>query len=625
MCIRDRYHTARDTENVCASSLESSPSLPVFGAPQHSAGVTITHLTTPQTSGDQVGFFSLNNNNNSTIIAENFSSEGLQKNNQGTTSISEEASAYGQKGGDSLLSSGKTSESNMDGAKAFSGGVIGEICGAATTSQSKEMRDERAGLGIQSEGTEGCAYFADGVSRLLSSNTFSSDSSCNHVSIPSKCKEHESSLHEEKEGAACKEGKEGEETGKGDQRVNNQRVEPVKSSGKMSEIKKKKTQKKNAQKVQGLTKGFLEENEKCSAFLLEEAQSLAKRFGGQCLSTTCESDNSILSFKCEMGHTRQATLSEARNDWCPLCRKTLNQLQEYVRTKFGGRILNHRLAKTLLVRCRNNHEWTCEVKYLNKRECTACKKMKKEEIKKAYEEETKKRLKEDEELQKKLFDEARRKFLSEGGYLHFSQGHSQQQQFNGNHGGINFGFSNNVRRNTPHTAEGAAGSGHSNVQNVFKAAMISRYQLIERDMEKLAKKFTLDFMSNKAYDGSVSYQQIFEVYKFLLIPEDVMKNYFLHLEVEEVKSEYRKLAKALHPDKNKHPEAGIAFQKIHGLYAMALQLANTHQFGPSKDLIQTVEQDFGPHSIISILALQIIIELLIYIVFNLRKSVLTNC
>jgi hypothetical protein len=132
--------------------------------------------------------------------------------------------------------------------------------------------------------------------------------------------------------------------------------------GKLSEIKKKKTAKKTNQKVQGLTKGFLEENTKCSAFLLEEACSLAKRFGGQCVSTSCESENSILSFKCEMGHQRQCTLSEARNDWCPLCRKTLAQLQEYVRTKFGGRILNNRLAKTLLVRCRNGHEWTCEVK-----------------------------------------------------------------------------------------------------------------------------------------------------------------------------------------------------------------------------------------------------------------------
>lgn len=38
------------------------------------------------------------------------------------------------------------------------------------------------------------------------------------------------------------------------------------------------------------------------------------------------------------------------------------------------------------------------------------------------------------------------------------------------------------------------------------------------------------------------------------------------LDIETVKSEFRRIAKIIHPDKNKHPDAGIAFQKIHKVY-----------------------------------------------------------
>jgi DnaJ-class molecular chaperone len=38
------------------------------------------------------------------------------------------------------------------------------------------------------------------------------------------------------------------------------------------------------------------------------------------------------------------------------------------------------------------------------------------------------------------------------------------------------------------------------------------------------------------------------------------------LDNETVKSEFRRIAKIIHPDKNKHPDAGVAFQKIHKVY-----------------------------------------------------------
>jgi len=55
------------------------------------------------------------------------------------------------------------------------------------------------------------------------------------------------------------------------------------------------------------------------------------------------------------------------------------------------------------------------------------------------------------------------------------------------------------------------------------------------------------------------------------MPEEVLKSYMLNLKVDAMKSEFRRLAKLIHPDKNKHPKAGAAFQKIHKLYEQAVE------------------------------------------------------
>lgn len=40
----------------------------------------------------------------------------------------------------------------------------------------------------------------------------------------------------------------------------------------------------------------------------------------------------------------------------------------------------------------------------------------------------------------------------------------------------------------------------------------------------------------------------------------------MSLSPEILKSEFRRMAKLLHPDKNGHPNAGKAFQKVHKVY-----------------------------------------------------------
>ena len=40
----------------------------------------------------------------------------------------------------------------------------------------------------------------------------------------------------------------------------------------------------------------------------------------------------------------------------------------------------------------------------------------------------------------------------------------------------------------------------------------------------------------------------------------------MNLSLDALKAEFRRLAKLIHPDKNKHSKSGLAFQKIHRIY-----------------------------------------------------------
>lgn len=156
---------------------------------------------------------------------------------------------------------------------------------------------------------------------------------------------------------------------------------------------------------------------------------------------------------------------------------------------------------------------------------------------KKCEEERAQREKEEEEYQRKLFEEAKRKAMED------------QQN------------TNNMRRPS---------------QNTYSAqAILEYFQKVDYEVEKLAQKYSVEFMSRKEFTGDVSYQQILQVYKILIMPEEILQNYMASLNSETLKSEFRRFAKIIHPDKNKHPQAGTAFQKIYKVYEAALARIET--------------------------------------------------
>jgi len=155
-------------------------------------------------------------------------------------------------------------------------------------------------------------------------------------------------------------------------------------------------------------------------------------------------------------------------------------------------------------------------------------------LKKKCEEERAERQKQEEDYQRKLFEEARRKAIEDANAQNFAR--------------------------KPQTNP-----------NAFQSySALEYFQRMDYEIEKLAQKYSLEFMSRKEFAGELSYQQILQVYKILIMPEDILQHYMFSLNVDLLKAEFRRIAKIIHPDKNKHPQAGNAFQKVYKVYEDAL-------------------------------------------------------
>jgi hypothetical protein len=71
--------------------------------------------------------------------------------------------------------------------------------------------------------------------------------------------------------------------------------------------------------------------------------------------------------------------------------------------------------------------------------------------------------------------------------------------------------------------------------------------------------------SHSDYKGKASTIEIYNVYKVLYMPEDILIKTFLMIERSQLNSYFRKLALLLHPDKNNHAKANDAFLKLQAI------------------------------------------------------------
>ena len=108
-------------------------------------------------------------------------------------------------------------------------------------------------------------------------------------------------------------------------------------------------------------------------------------------------------------------------------------------------------------------------------------------MKKCLEQERLQKQKQDEELQKHLFEEARRRAMQD-----------------------------------PHLKQLRQPSFPINGPSI---SLIDYYRKMDYEIEILAKKYTSEFMSSKEFAGECNYQQILQVYKIIIMPEEILKNY----------------------------------------------------------------------------------------------------
>ncbi|CAE7357508.1 unnamed protein product [Symbiodinium sp. CCMP2592] len=100
---------------------------------------------------------------------------------------------------------------------------------------------------------------------------------------------------------------------------------------------------------------------------LHQLQEHAARRGGECLATEYVNNKSKVTWKCEHGHTWQASSDDVlnRGHWCPHCRKIgLLRVRDHA-ASLGGRCLARSYknsSEKLLWECKEGHRWPATTK-----------------------------------------------------------------------------------------------------------------------------------------------------------------------------------------------------------------------------------------------------------------------
>ncbi len=253
-----------------------------------------------------------------------------------------------------------------------------------------------------------------------------------------------------------------------------------------------------------------------------KVQTRAEKLGGRCLPSLCLSEGKY-KLECKLRHQWESTMEELEKRWCFKCENMLKKCKAFAK-KNGGVCLNEFYDDEITFECSKKHQWKTMSKCYDNKWCQECVKEEKEYFKKKCEEERKRREKIEEEYQRKLFEEARRR-VTENAMI------NEQPQ---------------------------------------KEDVLVYFQKIDREVELLAQKETEKYMANKDENVQVTLQQVMQINKVLITPEEILQKYMMNLNQDLLKSEFRRMAKILHPDKNGHPMAGNAFQKIYRVYEVVI-------------------------------------------------------
>lgn len=215
--------------------------------------------------------------------------------------------------------------------------------------------------------------------------------------------------------------------------------------------------------------------------------------------------------------------------WCCSCNKLYENLQRFSR-EHKGSLLSNRFSKVVEFCCDQGHVWKTGYKKATKHWCRECSKRSKRILKEKLQQENK-RIEEQKRLkQNALLEEARLKYLKQLQSLYPS--------------------------GDDNTKDNACVMQESH-------ALASRYarEYLQGVYGMRSQSECNEGRSNYLQVDSLVYDKIVELYKVLIISEQELLLWLQKLGKEEAKREFRRLALLLHPDKNNHPYAKLAFQK----------------------------------------------------------------
>ncbi|OMJ92361.1 hypothetical protein SteCoe_4914 [Stentor coeruleus] len=244
------------------------------------------------------------------------------------------------------------------------------------------------------------------------------------------------------------------------------------------------------------------------------ARSISEQNGGMCLSETCENENFPLVYKCKMGHVWESSEVLLSGSWCWKCNNLLERAKNYA-SCYGGTCVSKSCELLLEFECRNGHRWRADLtRYMHQKWCKQCILDDKHQRKIKLLQEQQAEEEEQARVQERLFAEARQMMKAE-----------------------------------------------NDLQNAES----------EHEVELMAEEMARRYIESALIKDVVASEQVICVYKVICASENFIKaKYFNTKTRDQATASYRKLARSLHPDKNKHPFAAEAFLKVSSIYAATM-------------------------------------------------------
>eukprot|EP00357_Protocruzia_adherens_P016420 CAMPEP_0115019552 /NCGR_PEP_ID=MMETSP0216-20121206/29523_1 /TAXON_ID=223996 /ORGANISM="Protocruzia adherens, Strain Boccale" /LENGTH=772 /DNA_ID=CAMNT_0002391067 /DNA_START=353 /DNA_END=2671 /DNA_ORIENTATION=+ len=321
---------------------------------------------------------------------------------------------------------------------------------------------------------------------------------------------------------------------------------------------------------------------------IEEAREIAQKFNGECLDTNCFDKKDSLTFRCCFGHEWSSERVLLNGEWCPKCAKEFQKAKDYAQDHNGVLISQFR-AKSLVFQCGLGHQWSVKAQryQAQKRWCSKCSRMERKQQKEKHRQREAEQRRRQAAKQQELFREARSRYMNymnshpkpnssssygtSGSFANSSSDSkpsSSSSNFSSN-AGSNFGNGSSRNRGGNNSNFGPNSATRINAGGKMPMDQSMIRNMIEQHIQRRSQQQAQEFIQRRDVDANISMEQAFAVYRVLNTTVEYLRSRFATMNKAEAAKYYRANALLVHPDKNGHPKASEAFQRLQSTWAKA--------------------------------------------------------